>query len=415
MSRDNWAKWVLPDEVHPATSTSWCVPVPDDPFYRAAFLGALAALGSAYKWQDDPDHKAKEVAQVWRDIADNLQKCMPDPKPPIFMSEESEIEMALICDIRIHNGNLQVKNGCDCDGNSIWADVCSDGSTLGSDGTVQPSEGARPDPGDSECVTRQMSGKDSYLIPFGVQNGDTITVSNRTGAWSNDGISWTCTDGTPFVLGSCVGSRYHVAGDPDATLFHGQLALLIAGSYYSLTDGALVLSGLPSGLQQATVVPNFEVGNASAGNISFKLCVENGATPPVGTWCKVFDFRGSDYDFIPDGHTEWVPGVGFRSLEFADCHVTMDLTTVIQLTHATMVMPIFESVTQNICAIADTAGNDWCTMPSTEAATVDFDFTGCAPETGVQFYFQASDAGTAVVSQLTLTGIGTNPFGTNNC
>jgi len=415
MSRENWAKWVLPDEVHPATSTSWCVPVPDDPFYRAAFLGALAALGSAYKWQDDPDHKAKEVAQVWRDIADNLQKCMPEPKPPIFMSEESEIEMALICDIRIHNGKLQVKNGCDCDGNSIWADVCSDGSTLGSDSTVQPSEGTRPAPGESECDSRQMSAKDTYLVPFGVENGDTITVSNNTGAWSDDGINWTCTDGTPFILGACVGSAYHVGSDPDATLFHGQLALLVAGTYFSLTDGPLVLSGLPSGQQQATVVPNFDASGSAAGNISFDICVENGSTPPTATWCYFFNFRLSDYGWTISGPANYVSGQGYVATGDGDIHLIMVPTSAMVITNARWLFTNPSPGPAVFVGMVNGLGSDYCGIHTSQTADVSLAYPCLDADTGMQVVFQADGGVFTQLNGLYLEGQGTNPFGTDNC
>jgi len=73
MSKGNQlAKWVLPDVIDPAGRICYLVPVPDDMQHRAAFFGAMLDLASAYKWQDDPDHKAKDVALVWRAIVDDL-------------------------------------------------------------------------------------------------------------------------------------------------------------------------------------------------------------------------------------------------------------------------------------------------------------------------------------------------------
>jgi len=69
------AKWPLPIDVNPETSTCWRVPVPDDIYYGSAFRGALATLGSAVSWADDPGHTAVDVANVWREIADNLERC----------------------------------------------------------------------------------------------------------------------------------------------------------------------------------------------------------------------------------------------------------------------------------------------------------------------------------------------------
>jgi len=68
------AKWVLPNVVDPTTSVCYTVPVPNEKFHIAAFLGALQDLGSATQWADDEAHTAKEVAQVWRDIIDELER-----------------------------------------------------------------------------------------------------------------------------------------------------------------------------------------------------------------------------------------------------------------------------------------------------------------------------------------------------
>jgi len=68
------AKWTLPATVDPSGSVCYTVPVPNERFHIAAFLGALQDLGSAAQWADDEAHTAKDVAQVWRDIIDELEK-----------------------------------------------------------------------------------------------------------------------------------------------------------------------------------------------------------------------------------------------------------------------------------------------------------------------------------------------------
>jgi len=69
------AKWPLPDIVHPENSVCYRVLVPDNTYYISAFMGSLATLGSAISWADDSGHTAVEVANVWREIADNLEEC----------------------------------------------------------------------------------------------------------------------------------------------------------------------------------------------------------------------------------------------------------------------------------------------------------------------------------------------------
>lgn len=71
MSKGNSpAKWQLPIVVNPETSICVKIMVPDDPFHRAAFWGALQDLGSARQWADDPLKPAKNVAAVWREVID---------------------------------------------------------------------------------------------------------------------------------------------------------------------------------------------------------------------------------------------------------------------------------------------------------------------------------------------------------
>lgn len=71
--RNSLAKWTLPTVIDPDERRCMMIPVPDDPYHVAAFRGALLHLSEAYKWADDPDHKAREVALVWRDIIDGLE------------------------------------------------------------------------------------------------------------------------------------------------------------------------------------------------------------------------------------------------------------------------------------------------------------------------------------------------------
>lgn len=66
------AKWVLPLVVDPTERLCAVVPVPNDVYHIAAFRGAMLGLASAYKWGDDLAHTAKDVANVWRDIAENV-------------------------------------------------------------------------------------------------------------------------------------------------------------------------------------------------------------------------------------------------------------------------------------------------------------------------------------------------------
>jgi hypothetical protein len=76
--------WLLPAVIDPPR-TSVCVPVPDDPDHRRAFVGALYQLTYWWNWQRDDDKRGREVARVWLDIwhevtekLDALEGCEAD-------------------------------------------------------------------------------------------------------------------------------------------------------------------------------------------------------------------------------------------------------------------------------------------------------------------------------------------------
>lgn len=59
--------WLLPSVIDPPRK-SVCVPVPDDPEHRRAFVGALYQLTYWWNWQRDDDKRGREVARVWLEI-----------------------------------------------------------------------------------------------------------------------------------------------------------------------------------------------------------------------------------------------------------------------------------------------------------------------------------------------------------
>lgn len=62
----------LPDVISPPGTVSVCVPVPDDPGHRQAFLGAIYALTRWYSWHPDPLKRGKDAAAVWNPIYDSV-------------------------------------------------------------------------------------------------------------------------------------------------------------------------------------------------------------------------------------------------------------------------------------------------------------------------------------------------------
>jgi len=70
--RNPRAKWTLPDVINPLETMCVQIQVPKERFHIAAFRGALLNLASAAQWADDPDHTAKLVANVWRDVINSM-------------------------------------------------------------------------------------------------------------------------------------------------------------------------------------------------------------------------------------------------------------------------------------------------------------------------------------------------------
>jgi hypothetical protein len=383
--------------------------VPDDPAYRAAFLGAIQQLGAAYKWADDPDHNALIVAQVWRNIADALEKCL-DEIPVIRVYEDDTMPLRVDCDC-----NVFVT--C-CDGSEIQLATLADVRS-----TNQPGTGTRPPIGQSTCYSVTLNAKNTWLLPFSVSSGDVLTVSELGGAWSDDGISWTCPDGTPFVFGLCAGSRYHVSGDPSGSLYHGQLVFLIDGAYYSATDGAFTVPGGISNAQ-CTLVSNIDRTLASAGDVVFKICAENGGTPPTGTWCALLNFKLSDFGWVSDTRegygATWIPGTGFAGLgglsaKVIELKYTFGATT--EVTAATLYGH------NDNTPRGDSSGAIFVPVPNTVAAATpipnigDWTIAGSTARTGtvIAIGVQDADAVNMAVTGIMIEGSGTIPAGWTPC
>lgn len=352
-----------------------------------------------------------------------------NPTPAITTIIE-EIEMPICTQLRFHEGRLQ---GLCCfnaeTGEMEWVDISGQDGGFIPSGVTQPTSVTRPTAGQSKCYEVLLAGNNQWQLPFPVNDGDTISVTNISGAWSDGNPGWYCAEGWPYILGQCVhSSRGHAGGDPDATDYHMQLIGQIGSTFFPATDGPYTV---PGGTGSQTLIFQANDGTLSdnRGSMSFKVCVQSGETPPEGEWCYIYDFTLSDYDweiYAPSGNArgKYVSGQGFT-------HADSSLNGYIQLNSAAFDTSTVTSVELNISTpLAGPVHTIEVIMPdrfgtnynlSSDTAT-DFIIPIDPPidTTGMFINVDSDDADdtdfpVGYLTRITLRGTGANPFGSSNC
>lgn len=273
------AKWVLPDVVDPDTSTCWAVPIPDDRFHKAAFLGALQILGSAASWGDDPDHTALAAAHVWREIADNLAECAPmvqfrHPDPCVLEAS--------------------------FDGGSNWepifdASTCVDNLILsGRYGQFGPSAPTQPQV-PANCTSQRITlyANSAYQWPYLVNAGDTIVTNVIYGVWSgtlNQFSDTHCADGgflDSFAQCGGTADPGHT-GDPLPTANHMRLVANLDGTWVDAYNASITVpGGVVDGVLQLQANDDVLLDNVGYAIIDIEVCVTG--------WCNTWDFATDAY------------------------------------------------------------------------------------------------------------------------
>jgi len=313
--RNPRAKWVLPTNVHPKTHTDWCVPVPDDPFYRAAFLGALQNLGAAYLWQDDAAHTAKQVARVWRDIIDQLQNC-PKSVPRHGTDVEEFMPLRVDCDCNVF------VTCCDGTEKQIYTSDQVKALLAG-----QVVEGApQPTPGKCQSFPLTLVNGGQIIAPTPVSTGDTVALSAITGASQGTStLDWRCANGGgTFFAGICGSS---IAFDAAALVPGtpvGQIVMKLGSTWYAVESGTFTVPGGVS-LQEPIFALNYNPAHTVFGTITFTATICNNQALTT-RWTHVFDFKVDPGPFLPAIRAafptiplaNWVSGTGWQSVYNAD-------------------------------------------------------------------------------------------------
>lgn len=270
--------WALPEVVHPPTTRCFVINVPDERNYIAAFRGALLALASGYNWADDDAHTAREVALVWWDICEQVDRCAaPDTsKTPGILLED-----AVSTQIRISPDDSCIIQMWCIDHWEDWYDP----RTCIATGSGQQTTGGegQPAPGTSRTYCQTVLANTPYLYPVAVSTGDVIEVTDVSGAWSDANVGllsqWFCPDGTPYTLGICAGSTTTDGADPMPTQPHMGLIAFVDPDYYFIGNGTSFV--IPAGVTDAQLLLTCNTADFSNAMGSVAACVKITTPQPL--------------------------------------------------------------------------------------------------------------------------------------
>jgi len=253
-------KWPLPDVVHPPDTVCFQIEVPNNRAYIGAFYGAMFLLTKPYAWGDDAAHTALEVGAVWRKIFDGLTRnnCNVCPPDNSFILED--------CDMELRQEGCLLQAKC-FDGS--WVTIYDPTNCISS-GSVNPTPGSQLTPGTCAKYPFTLQGNGQAVLPVLVSPGDTIQLSDGSGAWSGDnGLVWHCPDGSGYILGGCIGSPTIDPTAPVPTAPFMSVIAFIDGNYYQIQPGVFPV---PSGItanSQVTFLANDADLSDNVGSISF--------------------------------------------------------------------------------------------------------------------------------------------------
>lgn len=333
--RNNPAKWVLPEQIDPTERRCIQIQVPDDPAHIAAFRGALLALASAYNWADDPTHKAKEVALVWREILDSSLEW--------GCGLQTKIRVDDICTLSWSYDDWVTFDSYDPSGcilanidsvvpgliqNAI-RDAIADGTIQG--GNAQNSPTQAPAPGTCKTYHVRLNGRDKWRCPSPVNSGDTVLITNTQGGYWDGGIAgtWSCPDGKYYGLGNCFGEWSAQAEDPLQSGLHMQLVGNFDTTFFDAIGSTYTI---PQGVTDAPLYIQANDSNLSdnIGEVQFDVEICS-----VGTldWLHSWDFTVSAAGWLRTYGT-YEAGIGLKTVQESQGNNSMVLDYHHNLLHS---------------------------------------------------------------------------------
>jgi len=278
------AKWVLPEVIDPDGEICYIVRVPNERFHIAAFLGALQNLASASQWADDSAHKARQVALVWRDVVDNLEKRACETLAPCVREIGGDVPMGLF---RQEGCKLQFSIDGEC-----WCTIYDPSECIAEAVTQDSDNQGDLAPGECREFDVVLQGNGRWVMPVAVNGGYTVVVTGATGGWY-DGfeIAWRCPNGNGYVFGTCSGASTLVGTDPNPDVPHMRLVAKVGneGTFDAYNTAVNIPPG--SANEQVEFFANDSDLSDNAGSISFhvEVCNQN-----AGTWTQTFDFTNGE-------------------------------------------------------------------------------------------------------------------------
>jgi len=303
--------------------------VPNEPTHLSNFFGAIQLLTRWYSYIESDTQPSKPAADTWRDILLSLYPQTCTTELPIPIAEWID-EMTLCENLRFHNGVLQAL----CCGE--WTDI--PGQPIGGIGGSGQPGGGSPTPPPGGCTTYHavVVGSDIWQSPAVVNTGDTIQISNASGAWSDGAGLFYCPDGRVFFAGNCTVPALD-ALDPLPSQNHMALLSKIAGVFTNVSGGGVIT--VPAGVVNALLLfqANDHTLADNGGQITFDITVCN---MQMATWSHTFDFTLSPNGFVPYiagatniGH--WVAGIGWEPNDYVNGTAEWYRTIALHLTGLT--------------------------------------------------------------------------------
>lgn len=415
------ARYVLPETVNPARKCIQ-VQVPDDPYHIAAFRGALNTLASAYNWQDDPYHKAKDVALVWRDCIDNSIEwgCS---LTPTFRSDGCALQVSY------NEGETwtTIFDATECATNITNTII----GILILDGTIatpqQPKPGGGLSPAECKVEYVTLRAKERWHCPVPVKGGYTVQVEDAKGGWWDGDFAafWKCPSGANYALGECGFGETTVGTDPAPSVYHMRAVVNVGAYWDDIYNTTYTVPLDITDLSELYIQANDSGLDDNQGDITMKVTI----CRPAG-WCYLFDFTVDDGGWSPYGAGQGVYVSG-QYWDSQDVVIGVD-RTICQIhktfasTHITSVSITYNRLgsgaqSSGVAGRAIFAGSEVAQtgMDATpDGTSIPFEWSGDVDATEIILDIQASHGsfgGYGRITRCVVRGDGDCPFGEPNC